>query len=281
MFLAAHWLDVDRPDRALEELARAGSDALDDPEAHAIRAAALLGLHRDADASEAARAGLSIDPDNLRLLQLLATARWKVGDHSGAEEALLAALRQDPEHPVLLSRYALLVAEEGQLVKADELLVRAARVDPEGAAVQYVGAILAYLRADDSDAAKRGKALLAADPEHVAAHSFLGRLAAERGRTVAAGTHLRRAASLDPASPAHREAGREARVITHPALLPNRLVARFGPGKIWIGAIIVIFGLRGLGLESASVVAAVAYLLFAVYTWTAPPLIRWLLRRQV
>jgi hypothetical protein len=42
----------------------------------------------------------------------------------------------------------------------------------------------------------------------------------------------------------------------------------------------VIFGLRGLGLETASVIATVVWIALAIYSWTAAPAaVRWLERR--
>jgi tetratricopeptide (TPR) repeat protein len=281
LFLAAHWLELGRPERSLEELSRAGDAVVEDPSAHLIKAAALLEMGRDADATDAARDGLELDPEHVGLLELLATSRWRLNDHAGAERAFLEALRRHTEDPVLLARYALLVAQEGQLEKAGRLLGEAARIDPDEATVHYVSAVVAYLNGDDSEAARRGRELLGADPEHAGAHAFLGRLDFEHGRTTRGGEHLRRAASLDPDSPTHRAAAREARIVNHPALRPLRAVVRFGPGKIWIAAIVVVFGLRAAGLETVATIAALVYLAFALYSWVAPPIVKWWVRRRM
>jgi tetratricopeptide (TPR) repeat protein len=280
LFLAAHWLSMGRPERSLEVLSGAGDAVVEDPDAYVIKAAALLEMGRDVDATAAARDGLGLDPEHVGLLELLATARWRLDDHAGAEQAFLEALRRRTEDPVLLARYALLVAQEGQVEKAGRLLGEAARIDPDEATVDYVSAVVAYLQGDDSEAARRGQELLRADPEHADAHAFLGRLDFEHGRTARAGEHLRRAASLEPDSATHRYAAREARFVNHPALRPLRAVVRFGPGKVWIAAIVVVFGLRAAGLETVATIAALVYLAFALYSWVAPPIVRRWVRRR-
>jgi predicted GNAT family N-acyltransferase len=119
--LARRYLEIDRPERALELLTGRQND-LDDADYWGLRASALLELDRNAEAVEATRRGLDLEPDSTALLLLNAHAHKGLGDLAAAERSLLAALRLDAEDAVLLAEYALLVARAGQLDKARALL---------------------------------------------------------------------------------------------------------------------------------------------------------------
>ena len=72
VFLARHYVDIDRPQDALGALGRVTGQALEEPEYWAVRAHALLQLDRPDESAEAARRGLETDPEDIVLLVLLA-----------------------------------------------------------------------------------------------------------------------------------------------------------------------------------------------------------------
>jgi predicted Zn-dependent protease len=75
--LARHYVEIDRPQAALDALARAKGEELDDPEHWAIRGEALLGLGRPDESADAARRGLELDPEDIELLDVLAVSELR------------------------------------------------------------------------------------------------------------------------------------------------------------------------------------------------------------
>src|SRR5215213_10735294 len=145
--LARHYVRVQRPERALEALARAGAD-VDDPEFHELRGLALYELERYDEAKRAAQAGLAIDPDDVTLLGVLCDCERELGDLAEAERAVLAALELAPSSPQLLGAYAHLCSRAGQFEDAERLLAEAEAIDPQAVAVLQTRVWLAYLRGD-------------------------------------------------------------------------------------------------------------------------------------
>jgi Flp pilus assembly protein TadD len=279
--IARHLLDVGRPQRALEVLEQLPNPDLDDPELWYLRAAALHDLERFAEAGDAARQGLAIDPHGVDLLVVLASAEAERGHLAEAETAMLAALELSPDHPTLLARYGLLVAQAGQLDKAERLVAEAGRLAPESPDVINARSIVAFLRGDDNEAAAHGRALLAQNPESLAGHLVLGSTASAAGRLGDADRHFRTAASLEP-SDEYAEIARESGLAVHWLLLPLWPIARFGPAPVWLAGVGVIIVLGALGYGSAAAIAGVSWLAYCAYTWVIPPLLRrWLERRAL
>lgn len=277
-YLARHWLSIHDPDRAIEALARVPT-AAESAEAHGLWTAALMQLERYEEAEAAAQRGLALEPEHEGLLQLLASTRWRKGDRAGAERAFLEALALVPDDPVLLASYGLLVAEVGQLDKAERLIDQAVRSGPEVQVVRYAQSLLSYLRGDPDAARLHARGTLEIDPEEAVGHAVLGWLSLEAGEFGGARSAIT-AARLDPEDRDYREAARHAAVLSHPLMRPLLPVYRIGPAKVWLGAIAAIILLRVIGLTGPAAVVAVVYVVFALYSWVAPPLVRRILRRR-
>jgi len=108
--LARHYLELDRHQPALDALARASDDALGDPEYWLVRAEALRGLDRPAEAVDAARRGLELDPDDWILLDVLALGHIDNRRYHEAERALSTAIELAPDNATLHAHQALTFA---------------------------------------------------------------------------------------------------------------------------------------------------------------------------
>lgn len=63
-------------------------------------------------------------------------------------------------------------------------------------------------------------------------------------------------------------------------MFPIRLVTRIGAGKLWIAWIVFILGFREVWPDGPFGWIVLGYLLFAIYTWVTPFLLRkWLTRK--
>jgi tetratricopeptide (TPR) repeat protein len=269
-----------RPEEALAELAALpAGDAISAPAAH-LRGWALLWLSRYPEAAETARAGLEAGGPDPGLLQMLGRAEQEMGRLEVAERALLDGLALAPQDPDLLCAYARLCLAAGQMDKAARLVDLAAAQAPDAAVVYSTRAQVAFARGDDREAQRISREYVAAYPEDPAAHALLGTASAARGQVGEAYSGMRQAAAAAPGEQILAESALEMRIAQHPLLAPVRPIMRFGPLKTWVAAIVVIYGLRALGLPALAAVAAALWLLLCVYSWIVPPLVRRWMRRH-
>lgn len=277
--LAQHYVDVGQPQRALDALRAADERALEDTDFWRLRGWALHDLESFDEASDTAREGLKRDPHSFALLHLLAVTEAELDNLAEAERALLAALELDPENPYLLGTYARLLARGGQLDKAERVAAEAARSSPDDPAVAQLRGLLAFLRGRNRDAERFSEEALAYDPEDAAAHALRGASIAHRdlrGARRAYETAIRD----DPSDRYIGEAVRQTRIATHPLMWPMLLIHRLGVAGSWVAAMVTIFGLRGLGYDTAAGVATAVWLALVAYSWLAAPAIeRWLRSR--
>jgi tetratricopeptide (TPR) repeat protein len=272
--LARHYVDVERPQRALDALGDVGEDALEDSDYWQIRAEALLDLERWDEAAEAAKSGLAVDPEDVVLLDVLAISRLEGGWNLEAREAIGAALEIVPDHPSLLAHKALIEARRQEFDAAEVTLARALEVAPESADVRRVRAQVAFLRGDRDAAKQYADELLEVEPESDLSHLLRGNVDVEAGRFKTAVRHFEEAARLNPEHPEIREVLRENRVAAHPILAPVRPIWRFGRMRSWL----VYFTLAGLlaaaGFQKARIVVAVVWVVIVLISWLAPPILR-------
>jgi tetratricopeptide (TPR) repeat protein len=280
MSLAEHYLEVGQPRRTLELLDSAAGDAFEQPDFWRLRSAAHYDLGEWEPARRAAGEGLARDPHWVALLSLRAMAECQLDRLADAERSILAALELAPDEPSLLCAYALIAARGGQLGKADRLVAEAAAIEPEHPQVLKMRSMLAYLRGRDRKAMRLTEEALARDPEDAGSHELRGVAMFEQGRVRGARRSLETAIRDDPSDRTLQETVRTARIATHPLLWPVMPLQVLGVAGSWVAAMVVIFGLRGLGLGTASGVATVVWIVIVIYSWTAAPAAqRWLERR--
>lgn len=273
--LAAH-----RPADALTELATLPAAEALGSTAAKVRCYALIQLGRWEQAGTAARAGLADNGPDPDLLYVVGRAEHEAGHLETAERALLDGLALAPHDVDLLCAYALLCAGANQPDKAAKLVERALATEPYAPAVFSARIQVAHARGDDKEAQRVAQEFVAAYPDNPAAHALLGTTSAIRGRVGPAYEGLRQAAASAPGEQAYAESAMEMRIATHPLMLPIRPLLRFGPLRTWVVAIVLIYGLRLVGLSALAAVVAVVWLLFCVYSWVVPPLVRRWMRRN-
>ena len=275
---ARRYIEIGRPEQALATLSSLDSETATTTEARSLRGFAFLGIEDFDRAAESAGDGLQDDPGAIDLLYLLSVAEERRGDLGAAESAVLAALEQDADDPDLLCQYASVLMRGGQLDKAGRVLDAAAASDPDSPEVLAGRQSLAYLRGDNREAKRISEEILAVDPESVRGHRMLGAFDLSRGRAAAAADRFGEAVRQDPTDERYAEDAREARAMaTNPLWWPTLLFMRVGVVGSWVGAMAVIFGLRALGLTTASGIAGIAWLILCVWSWVVPPMLsrRW------
>jgi Flp pilus assembly protein TadD len=271
--LARHYLDVDRPQAALDALANVQGDELEDGEYWSIRAEALLHLGRAKEGAEAARRGLEQEPYDIGLLDALALCELDNRNFAAAERALASALEVWPEHPTLLSHRALVLAVDRRYDAAREVVAEAMRVDPESPAVLRIRAQVAVL-SNDWNAERYVDELLAAAPEDQIAHALRGNLAAKRKNYKHASAAFTEAARLDPSDAEIADVARDARVAAHPVLAPVRPLWRFGRWRSYFLYLGIISVLAVARLETLRVIVICVWLVIVVLSWFGPRILR-------
>jgi tetratricopeptide (TPR) repeat protein len=271
---ARRYIEIGRPERALESLAALDSDLAAGAEVRRLRGYALLALDDCEGAADAARDGLDEAPGSVDLLYLLSLAEERRGDVAAAEAAILAALENDADDPQLLCQYADVLMRAGLLEKSERVLEVAARSDPDSLEVLEARISLAYLKHNDGEARRLSEQLLAIDPESRRGQHMLGVFDLNRGRAGSAADRFGEVVRGDPTDERFAVEARGARAIArNPLWWPTLLICRVGVAQSWIGAMVVIFGLRAAGATTASAIAAITWFALCVWTWVVPPIL--------
>ena len=277
LFAARSALDRGNAARALEHVAEAA--AFDEPETYRIQSEAHLALDNDTEALHAAQRGLVVEPTDTELQILLGRAHSALDDHRSAETAYLSVLNQDPQNVHALFHYSWTLAHVGDSDGAREIL---AHMPPTFvAASPDVMALHAYLAMIDGNK-KEAEAFiehgLALDPQHTSMRRIAGVKAQLDGNMRGAGDHYMSAAQVDPGRNA--DVGREGMYLNHPLMAPTRLITRIGPGRLWVGWIVFLVIGRRVLPTAVMLPLIVIYVVFALYSWVVPPLLRkWLKSR--
>ncbi|MDY7087426.1 MAG: hypothetical protein SYR96_20190 [Actinomycetota bacterium] len=272
-------LATGRAEQALTELSTLPANEVTGSSAMQLRCAALSRLDRWAEVGEAARAGLAANGPDPDLLLWLGRAEHEAGRDEAAERALLDGLALAPDDVDLLCAYADLCAANGQLDKAGKLAGLAAAQAPQAPVVYATRIQVAHARGDDREAQRISREFVGVHPGNPVAHALLGGTSAARGHVDTAYEGFRQAAAARPSEAVFAESALELRVARHPLMLPLRPVLRFGALKTWLAAVACILLLRAAGLPVLAGLLGLTWLVFCVYSWVVPPLVRKWVRR--
>jgi tetratricopeptide (TPR) repeat protein len=181
-----------RADRAVRELARATARAdwaaavAAGERAHRLHpadrlvlfrlGAALLQQGRAREAAAVLEAGLEHYPEFLQGLGNLGLARWRQGDGEGARAALVEVLRLDPGDALARHTLGRIDEAQGRLPEALGAYRELARRRPDLAWNQYRRGEVALRLGRLDEAEQAFTAVLASDPDDVAARAGLGRV---------------------------------------------------------------------------------------------------------
>lgn len=197
------YLEAGYPREALEAL-RGASPV--DTRVMCARGHALAALGQVDEAIEEARRGLELEPENLDLLDLLASTQM-VRDPNAAERTVRTALALSPENPRLLALYILILIEQGRFEWGEKLLERLMRIAPEEDSTHRVRTLLMLRASRSAEARTAARELLREYPDEAFAHYLQG-LAMLSGRWWRGLRHLRQAAAMRPQEPLLTETAR-------------------------------------------------------------------------
>lgn len=175
----------------------------------ALRGQHLERLGRNDDAKGAYRDALAQDPDNPRVLQLLAYCQLKSeGEASEALHAIDRAIELDPLDPMNHVVRALILVELNRLSEAQEAAEHGIRLSPEEP-MAHTALAQRHLRAQDWSAAETAaKRALSFDPDEDMASTILAHALFCQGKQVENQVHVSGMLHRDPQDPySHHAAG--------------------------------------------------------------------------
>jgi predicted Zn-dependent protease len=200
-----------------------------------------------------------------------------------AEAAILGLLRDSPEDAFCLTLYARLMVRVQQLDKARALIDEALRLAPELPAAQVHDTLLHVIRGDRDAASGRLAQLVREDPDavHVAwtAIYFLQ----SQGRWGEVLTIARELMRVIPGDSDLVDVIVEARLWSHWSTRPLWPFVRFGWGGsigVWLAGGLGLSLLGKVVSKPLLLAATGSYLLYIVYSWVWPPLLRRRLRTK-
>jgi tetratricopeptide (TPR) repeat protein len=280
-----HLLDVGRVGDAQRAVGRLLQLQPQDPEALFLAARV---AYEGGDLIEArARVAdvLERNPTHEGARLVLFDVEMKAERFAQAEAVILELLRSDPDDARLLAIYGRLMLRVYQLDKARSLVNEALKREPEMTLALALDALLHIIHGDDARASERLGQLIADDPEaeHVAWLALAVMESQGRHREM-----LEIARQLLRTQPGNKELVDlviGAAVAGHWSLKPLWPVLKFGWGgsiALWVIGVAGLRFLRGKVSDPVLGVLTTAYLLYVVYSWVWPPLLRrWLRRRGV
>jgi tetratricopeptide (TPR) repeat protein len=270
--LAQHHLSTGQPEKALEELGHADG-GFDDPEYWRISAAALHGLHRYEEALGAALQGLTVDPESVGLLDVRGLAELGLNEFDAGLHTINQALALAPTNVFLLAHRALALALTGAAVAARIAANELLELHPISLVALETRAQVARITADSS-LERYVDELLAADPESRIGHRLRGNVAFRRRDIPGMNQAYAEAARLDPGNVELAKAARSARVLAHPALVPNRALVAIGRWRfrfIFFSLSLALLITHQTALRAVLVVAVIG---LAIYLRIAKRLIK-------
>lgn len=203
--------------------------------------------------------------------QYMKTERWQE-----SEEMFLESLRIDPNFAEAHASYALLMSMTGHKKKAKLLIKKAYELNPESPSVLRLKYLLST---NNSDQVLALEQYINSAESEVAKSMHLGLEATYRGNIKEAREHFRQAYLLNPEDQNVLELLEDFELASHPLLTPLRLMHKVGgPAVFWLlgigGGVLLLL----IDLDTIAILWLRIYVIFAIYTWVAEPLVR-LLRK--
>jgi tetratricopeptide (TPR) repeat protein len=198
--LAAHFLVIERPNRAQEVLHKATAAERETGRYWRLLTESYYQQAQYERAREAALSGLAIYSEDIGLLRQLASACRQLQVYNVAEAALQNARNQQPNNPNLLFDSAYLALHAGDFDSAEKMLAHGRQLAPDAPHILRIEALIARGRKQWAVAEIHVRAWLAHDAQNSSAHYLLAEILARLNRDLESKESLQRAVQLDASS---------------------------------------------------------------------------------
>lgn len=219
---------------------------------------------------------LTRDPENQSARLLLFELLKEKNELGKAEQIILQLLREYPEHAPYYGLYSNLTIRAMQFSKARSLAQEGLKYDPDDR-----GCLAAYSLCDlidnrSKETARSLQQLTANHPQALRTLSLTLANLQSRGRHREAYRIAQEMLRTQPDNQDIVEIASELKAVTHWSMLPLWPIARWGwPAAIgiWFGGLVLI-GAIGEVYPNAKGVLAICLIVYAIYSWVWPPLLR-------
>jgi Flp pilus assembly protein TadD len=160
-------------------------------EAWLLLARAHLELRRPADALDAARHALQLEPDGIEALYWVSASYTASGRHEMAITAASAGCAEDPGNPRLIERHGRAMLAAGRVSEAERVLSAGAEIAWYDADLHVAHGVALFAAGRPLSAREAHGRALAIDPEHARAQGELRRITAAEARIVDAESLVR------------------------------------------------------------------------------------------
>lgn len=229
--LAEHFLSIDKPERALEELSSVNEFSYMFWYLSA-RAKFVLGQFKEAKA--ALEEGLKEKPDDLYLLYLLVQCERKLRVvekyKAFADIAVVKTITRlralFPERADVAELHAMVLLDLNKYDAMYKVFAEAKRLRGENPN-SLLNATVALMFGKEDVAIKHIATALADDPENARTHSIAANAYKKAWQLPAAAYHAEIAAKLEPTNPFYRRQVRNAEIRAHPLYKPIEVIVSF------------------------------------------------------
>jgi len=281
---AMNWIERQRYDQAHAAIDRGLKLSPGDPDLLFAAAQCAYMLDEHERAQELTDEILTQQPEHYGARRLRAALAVEAGDYVGAEQALLALLKDYPADADLIADYGRLMLRTLHLHKAEQLAARALKEEPENRTALIVASMCDIIagrpNADQSSLLE----LLKHYPNERSSLGMLINSLVSANRLTEAQRVAETLVRLDPSAADSVRVVRELRYARHWSMIPLRPLQRFGWGAVIALYVAIVFGTRALkGVIDPSILTtiSVSYLIYCLYSWIWPSLLkRWMFRES-
>ncbi len=182
-----------------------------------------LGLVQPQRAKEAAQRALTIDPQRLWAMRLLAVSQEALGQLAQAQQTAERGMALDPESPEMAHILILILLARRKHTAAEALATRNLEFNGTGALAWESAANVSLRRSRWAECESRARRALAIEPDDTAVMMMLGVALQAQGRRTEAGELYARVTRLDPSDNRGREALGELGLRVSNSRAPNAL----------------------------------------------------------
>lgn len=206
-----------------------------------------------------------------------------LGRRGDAESVIIGLLDDYPESALLYARYSLLMLETMHVDKAGTLAARALQLDPDNE-IALMASVLHELVVNPGESARqRLGELVRRYPDTMGTALTVVSVLTDEGRDKEALVISQEMLRQEPSSEPLVELVVGLKAAGHWSMIPLRPMQKWGWGAsvaIWFGMLLLLRAMRGMGLEDLVYPVVALFIIYIVYSWVWPPLLKRLMRRS-
>ncbi len=225
---------------------------------------------------------LEIEPGSYSARFLLARIRAEQDQYAEAESVLIELLKEYPEEPALYAFYARIMLQTFHVGKAEKLANEALRRAPDHQDALNVHVLCGFIASPGNEQRERLQKLLREHPDQLDTTLRLVQLLVDQGKHREAYQLSRELVRHSPDNEGLVEMANELRRASHWSLVPLWPIQKWGWAAsigIWLAVVVLLRSeiLVDTPFEGYQAPIALVFLVYVVYSWVWPPLLKRLL----